>query len=205
MFFDIGANIGNWSLANANHSEKIIAIEASPETFIKLTNNTCNHPKITCLNFAVCDSEEEYIEFYNCEANTLSTLNKDWLESEKSRFHHMFRYNTITCKTITIDKLIEMYGVPELIKVDVEGGEFQCISSLTQKVNNICFEWASEINDITCKCIDYLHNIGYQEFSIQFEDDFMYRPTTYIDINSIKSILEKTTPKKEWGMIWARG
>ena len=54
----------------------------------------------------------------------------------------------MTKATITIDKLIQEYGTPELIKIDVEGGEFECLSSLTQKVNNICFEWASETNDI---------------------------------------------------------
>jgi len=203
MFFDIGANIGRWSLANLNNTLQIIAVEAVPETFIKLTNNTCMHSKIICLNFAVCNSDKEYIDFYNCQADTLSTLNKDWLVSENSRFYN-YKYNKITCKTITIDKLIQIYGIPELIKIDVEGGEFDCISSLTQKVKNLCFEWASETNDITFKCIDYLHNLGYNEFSLQFEDNYVYRPTSYTDINSIKKLLEKTTPKREWGMIWAK-
>ena len=170
---------------------------------MKLKNNTCNNQKILCLNFAVCNSDKEYIDFYNCEYDTLSTLNKDWLASKNSRFYNC-KYDTITCKTISIDKLIEIYGIPELIKLDVEGGEFQCISSLTQKVNNICFEWASETNDITSKCLDYLENLGYTEFSIQFEDNYTYRPQFYKDINLVKEHLNKTTPKNEWGMIWAK-
>lgn len=203
MFFDIGANIGNWSLANINNSIKIISIEAVPETFMKLKNNTCNNGNILCLNFAVCNSDKEYIDFYKCDYDTLSTLNKDWLASENSRFYN-YKYNTITCKTISIDKLIQEYGTPELIKIDVEGGEFECLSSLTQKVNNICFEWASETNDITFKCIDYLETLGYTEFSIQFEDNYTYRPSFYRDLNLIKEHLNKTTPKKEWGMIWVK-
>ena len=35
---DIGANIGKWSLSNVNSCEKIIAIEASPNTFKRLAN-----------------------------------------------------------------------------------------------------------------------------------------------------------------------
>lgn len=203
MFFDIGANIGKWSISNITNSSKIIAIEAVPETFVKLKKNTCNNKNILCLNFAVCNSENEYIEFYKCEADTLSTLNKDWLASESSRFYN-YKYNTIQCKTISIDKLIEIYGIPELIKVDVEGGEFDCISSLTQRVNNICFEWASETNDITFKCLDYLENLGYTEFVIQFEDNYTYRPLFYKDKNFVMEQLNKTTPKNEWGMIWAK-
>ena len=42
MYFDIGANIGNWSLANINQCDKIISVEASPITFKRLENN-CKH------------------------------------------------------------------------------------------------------------------------------------------------------------------
>ena len=204
MFFDIGSNVGKWSLSNLNNCDKIISVEASPNTFQKLLHNTINNKKIISLNYAVCNSDKEFIEFYNCSADTLSTINKDWLDSEKSRFYKQYNYNVIKCKTISIDKLIQEYGVPELIKIDVEGGEFECVSSLTQKVNNICFEWASETNDITFNCIDYLEKLGYSEFAIQFQDDYTYRPQFYRDVNFVKEQLNKTTPKNEWGMIWAK-
>jgi FkbM family methyltransferase len=93
MYFDIGANIGKWSLSNVNNCDKIIAIEASPNTFNKLLNNTNNEPKILCLNYAVCNTDEEYIEFYDANTDTISTLNKDWLISEKSRFFNLTNYN----------------------------------------------------------------------------------------------------------------
>lgn len=204
MFFDIGSNIGNWSLANISNCDKIISIEASPNTFNKLVNNTCNNNKIIPLNYAVCNSNEEFIEFFNCDADTLSTINRDWLDSEKCRFYKQYKYNIIKCKTITIDKLIDIYGIPDLIKIDVEGGELECLLSLTQKVNNICFEWASETNDITLKCLDYLESLGYTEFSIQYQDDYTYRPTDYKSSNYIINILNSTTPKNQWGMIWVK-
>jgi FkbM family methyltransferase len=204
MYFDIGANIGNWSLSNVNNCDKIITIEASPNTFNKLLNNTNNEAKILCLNYAVCNSNEEYIEFYDANTDTISTLNKDWLTSENSRFFNFTNYNIIRCKTIKIDDLIKLYGVPELIKIDVEGGEFICLSSLTQKINNLCFEWASETNNITFECLDYLELLGYKEFAIQFQDNYTYRPENYENLNNIKTILNNTTPKNEWGMIWAK-
>ena len=33
MYFDIGANVGNWTLANMNMANQIISVEADPETF----------------------------------------------------------------------------------------------------------------------------------------------------------------------------
>ena len=133
----------------------------------------------------------------------MSTINKDWLSSENSRFYGS-KYSIIQCKTISIDKLIQEYGIPDLIKIDVECGEYECIKSLTKKANTICFEWASETNDTTLKCLDYLVSLGYSDFNIQFEDDYTYRPNTYTNVNNIKNVLDKTTPRKEWGMIWAK-
>jgi FkbM family methyltransferase len=204
MFFDIGANIGKWSLDNIDNCDKIIAVEAAPNTFNKLIINTNTNEKIICLNYAVCNSNDEYITFYNSNADTISTLNKDWLDNPVSRFYKYSTYDTINCKTIKIDKLIELYGVPILIKIDVEGGEFECLTSLTQKVDNLCFEWASETNSITFNCIDYLEQLGFTEFAVQFEDKYTYRPQIYTNKESVIRILNNTSAKKEWGMIWAR-
>jgi FkbM family methyltransferase len=204
MFFDIGTNIGNWALENINLCNKIISIEASPITFNKLINN-CKNDKIILLNYAVCNNNLDNIIFYQAECDVLSTINKEWLTNPSSRFYN-YPYTEIICKTITIDKLIEQYGIPDLIKIDVEGGEYECISSLTQKIKLICFEWASETNIITFNCIDYLYNLGYSQFYIQNGDNYRFRPINidFYDISIIKIKLSNMVPKQDWGMIWCK-
>ena len=204
LYFDIGANIGCWSLENVDRCDKIVSIEASPITFNKLVNN-CNNNKIILLNYAVCNNNDNDIIFYHADCDVLSTINKDWLTSENSRFHNC-KYTEITCKTISIDKLIQQYGLPDLIKIDVEGGEYECISSLTCKNKLLCFEWASETNNITFNCIDYLLNLGYTQFYIQNQDKYVFRPLDhdFYDISTTKIKLSTTIPKVDWGMIWCK-
>jgi hypothetical protein len=204
MYFDIGSNVGNWSLSNINLCDKIISIEASPITFNRLVDN-CKNDRIILLNYAVCNNNGNDITFYQADCDVYSTINKDWLTSETSRFYNQ-PYTEITCKTISIDKLIEQYGLPDLIKIDVEGGEYECIISLTQKVKLLCFEWASETNDITFKCIDYLYNLGYTQYCIQAQDNYLFRPqdNDFYDIYTVKTILSNTIPKYHWGMIWCK-
>jgi len=204
MYFDIGSNIGCWSLANITVCDKIISVEASPITFSRLVNH-CKNDKIILLNYAVCNNNGNDIIFYQANCDVLSTINKDWLTKDTSRFYN-HPYREITCKTITIDKLIEQYGLPDLLKIDVEGGEYECIMSLTQKVKLLCFEWASEVNDITFKCIDYLLNLGFTQFYIQNQDDYLFRPqdNDFYDISTIKTKLSNTIPKQDWGMIWCK-
>tara|TARA_Y100000813_G_scaffold197888_1_gene184229 strand:- start:129 stop:782 length:654 start_codon:yes stop_codon:yes gene_type:complete len=205
LAFDIGANIGIWTRKNRFKYDKIISVEASPLTFdllkIKSKNNEEN-----LLNYAICDNNGEDITFYQSETHEISTLNKDWLTNPKCRFfnHPRKKFKEIICKTKTIDDLILQYGKPNLIKIDVEGGEYECIKSLTQKVDHLCFEWASETNDITYKCMDYLLTLGFTKFYIQMKDEYTFFPkdNNFEDISSVKSKLSKMILKKDWGMIW---
>lgn len=214
MFFDIGANVGKWTLLNISMLDcnKIISVEASPITFKSLETNINSisnamksmNKQIECVNYAICDNNGNDITFYHCPNNdVISTINKNWLISPSSRFYNT-PYTEIKCKTMTLDNLISKYGKPHLIKVDVEGGEFECIKSLTQKVENLCFEWASETNDITFKCLDYLTTLGYKYFYIQNQDNYTFRPSQYTDVSSLKKMLISTIPKKDWGMIWCK-
>ena len=91
MCFDIGSNIGHWSLANKKNYDKIIAVEASENTFNKLIKNIKEYPEIIPLNYAVCDSKEEYITFYNCDSDVLSTINEKWLNGGISRFNVKYK------------------------------------------------------------------------------------------------------------------
>ena len=183
MYFDIGSgsNNGMWSLANYYNCDKIIAIEASPSKFIKLLENCGNQTKMKCIHFTVCDNN----------SNNNSNNNKD---------------GEIICKSITIDNLIEKYGVPSLIKIDVEGGEYECIKSLTKKVDNLCFEWTSETYNITLMCLEYLIKLEFTLFFVQLQDNFIFRPhvDNYYTIDDVKKILNETIQKKYRGVIWCK-
>ncbi len=76
----------------------------------------------------------------------------------------------------------------------------------SKKNNLLCFEWASETNLITLKCIDYLIKLGYKEYHIQMTDNYSFRPqnSDFYDVHTVKSKLSNTIPKKDWGMLWCK-
>ena len=208
LLFDIGANSGKWALANANIETSIIAVEASPSMHKTLEQTTVGK-NIRCLNYAVSDSPTDTVTFYESTSNTLSTLDKRWLEDSRSRFGINSPYNgyspykEIVVNSITLDKLVSIYGIPQLLKVDVEGAENRVIRSLTKRVELLCFDWASEWNPETFECIDHLETLGYSRFHIQNGDMYTYRPTVFEYTSySLKNRLEKMQTKVDWGMIW---
>jgi len=215
LAFDIGSNSGMWTLSNINNYANIISIEPSKSTYNSMLNNTMNIPGIECLNYAICVenrfiliNNEPSTAFYDFDINTLSTTNLKWIEDTKSRFYKSTQYKTVYVKTKTIDFLIDKYGIPDLIKIDVKGSEYNCIRSLTKRVKTvICFEWASEtFDDVTLKCLDYLKNeLGYNKFYIQYRDEYTFVPKAEdytTNIQTIKNTLRN--PKiYDFGMVWA--
>jgi FkbM family methyltransferase len=203
LLFDIGANIGTWALNNYTEETKIISVEASPTTFQTLQENTSGK-NIIALNFAITSSKEEFVDFFDCSANTISTLDESWLKDPRSRFFNQHAYKKISVPTLTIDKLILEHGIPDILKVDVEGAENIALRSLSTQAKIICFEWASEWNEKTFDALNHLVSLGYEKFHIQNHDNYMYRPPSYtLTKTQVVEALNLTKPKLDWGMIWA--
>jgi FkbM family methyltransferase len=208
LIFDIGSNIGKYTIHNYTDKTKIIAVEASLKTFETLVKNTQHLSNVTCLNYAVCDSDQAFVDFWICQtADTLSTLDKRWLFSDDSRFGNSnFTVGSykVSVPTVSIDTLIDKYGIPDLIKIDVEGAEELVVKSLTKKVKCLCFEWAAEWKDDICRTIDILSALGFTQFHIQHEDNYDYKPSDYeFSATECKEQINIKIHKVDWGMIWA--
>jgi FkbM family methyltransferase len=206
LLFDIGANHGRYALAHKDRFRQIVSVEASPSTYTILCRAVAVYQQIKPLHFAVTNISAESVTFYHCAiADTISTLDRDWLSSEASRFGN---YRNTICEvqvpTTSLDKLIAQYGIPDLLKVDVEGAENIVLASLTQKVPVLCFEWAAEWRSKNKQCIAHLTALGFSRFHIQMEDKYDYLPPAYDrTAEEVLAFFDTARDKVDWGMVWA--
>lgn len=203
---DIGANKGSFTDAYLSKFANInlILIEANPFLCDFLKNKYKNFNNVTVLNNLVSSESEKLIDFYLNDNHVISTASIDWIT--KSRFARgNIWYQPIKIKSISLDKLIEIYKSFDLIKIDVEGYELEVIKGLSKKHGELCFEWAEEEKDkinLTCK---YLQNLGYEEFGYVLEDEYLKKPDIYTtwESSDFNSIINPQR-KQKWGMIWVR-
>lgn len=205
LIFDIGAHHGLFTekCKKLYPESKIVALEANENLWEILHDKYTNNSDIIPLNYIVSDTTGKKEKFYLCDYDQISTASLDWINN--SRFKDYNYNNNTFVTTVNLDSLIKIFGDPDLIKIDVEGYEYEVISGLSKKVGDICFEWAEEqyekIN-LTCK---KLESIGYTEFGYILGDDYLKRPDTYTkwsesDFHHIVNPKEK----EKWGMIWVR-
>lgn len=184
ILFDIGANRGDVVFLGIQKGfNKVIALEPAPRIYKELVSNFLYDPRVIPLKLAVSDSIDKHIEFYEAEEDGLSTINKEWLTSDTMPYKGK-PYRTIKANTITVDKLTEIYGEPDLIKIDVEGAEWSVFKGMTKYHGMLTFEWTQETIEEHQKQIEYLKNLGYKEVAPQFIEHHLTDPTVWLDINN---------------------
>ena len=168
LLFDVGANRGDAVVAGLEQGYRVIALEAAPRVYSRLVSNFIYNPNVVPLKMAVSDKDGERLKFYEADEDGLSTLNKDWLTDERMPYAGK-PHREIEVNTITIDALADKYGNPDLIKIDVEGAEWQVMKGMTRHYGGmICFEWTFETMHQHEDQLDYLFTLGYREMAAQY-------------------------------------
>jgi len=180
FFVDVGAHYGYFSLLAAHlvgkHGE-VLAFEASPQSFQLLTKNTAPQKQIKVINKAVAQ-KESLLHFYEFP-NLYSEYNSfDVTPFEKEDWFNKNLPNKIEIPSIPLDNFSEK--CPKIIKIDVEGAEFEVIkgaATLLQKQEStmLVMEYLNKErgNDAHQKAMDLLIKWGYQCFYIDQAGDLM--------------------------------
>lgn len=165
LVFDIGANKGNKTALFKRLGSSVIAVE--PDSFnYQLLLKKFHTNKVKVLHSAVSDRTGKADFFQNEPGSAFNTLSKKWKDSLEdktvNRWHTSTMFNNvIEVPTITLDHLINKYGKPCYIKIDVEGHELSCIKGLTQIIPVISFEAnLPEFKNETLQIIEHLKNIN---------------------------------------------
>lgn len=181
LFFDIGANRGDATVAALAKGYDVIAVEPS-RIYAELVKNFIYDSRVTPIKFAAFDIDNERVKFYEAQEDGLSTLNKEWLTADTMPYAGKPFWTTYA-NTITIDTLAKIYGEPDLIKIDVEGGEWSVFNGMICKYKMLTFEWTQATIDEHQKQLDYLRALGYTEVAPQFIVHHLEEPNKWYDID----------------------
>ena len=161
LCFDVGANIGNRVKCFLELQATVVAIEPQAECVKTLEAVYGGNRNLKIVPKALGEFEGE-AEMLLSNVNTISSLSPKWIESvKKSGRFSRYRWDKKQMVAITtLDKIIEQYGIPAFIKIDVEGFEHQVIKGLSRAVQTLSFEYVPEFIEPAFMCIDHLQRLG---------------------------------------------
>jgi len=137
VVIDIGANIGLITqLIEDKYDCHIDCYEPNHYAFQVLQNKFKNNKKINCYYNAVTEKGGEAKIYYhkNSKIDPLKWSVGTSLLKNKSNVDPL---NFLIIKTISISNIIEKYKVIDLIKIDIEGYEYNILSEIIKNKNKI--------------------------------------------------------------------
>lgn len=184
LCFDIGAHVGNRSLALARLGARVVAFEPQPAFASYLRRALRRHDHITLIEAAVGATVGDIVLHVSRRTPTVTTTDQTWIDTvENSNGFAKVSWDAqVTVAQTTLDAMIDRYGVPRLCKIDVEGGEATVLAGLSRPIPLVSFEYMPASRLVAAACIDRLEALGRYTYratvgeSIQVVDDKTWTP-----------------------------
>lgn len=192
LVFDIGANVGDFTHTYLKlGAKKVIAVEPQSKVIEGMKKRFQKTKKVEIVKAGI-DNKLGKKEIMICEqVDKVSTFSKDQVKNSRLNKTHTWSSSEMV-NMITIDSMIEKYGNPDFIKIDVEGFEKQAIQGLSQKVKLIQFEILKENLDDALWIIDHLDKLGMKKVNalLHFGEEDKYFFKEYITAKEMISFLK---------------
>lgn len=166
--YDIGANIGAYSLVAAQNNLNVFAFEPAYQNFFQLNNNvTLNNFDGKIKTFPVAFSSETKIEDFNYIESSIGTSKCFYNEENKYHLNESVKIKK-SMMIFSLDDFIDLFRlpIPEMLKIDVDGGEFDILKGAPKtlqrkELRELIIEIDDHLNSIK-EIESYLAQFGYQ-------------------------------------------
>ena len=165
FIFDIGANNGNDAAEYPKRGCKVIAVEANPDLCADLRKRFVSEletGQLTLIDKAVARGPAVTL-FINSADHGWGTILPSYAEHGAK-----LRGNVIPVEveTVTINDLIRAYGVPDRMKVDIEGADIYCLLDLYggRLPRHLSIEQPKSLSD-QLFALTLLRRMGYRKFA----------------------------------------
>jgi len=189
LVFDVGANVGDYSRAFLDLGARVVAVEPTPELAARLKNIR----GLVVENCAVGDKPGT-MQFFVSSASHMNSLVPDWTALAAD---NPVQTSSIEVEGTTLDRLIEKHGMPDFIKIDVEGYELPVLRGLSSCPHCLSFEFHSEAREEAIACISRFRDSKFSYFMGE-------EPQTLGEPVSTEAMIEiiANLPPKQYGDIF---
>ncbi len=206
LVFDIGSNVGDRTVIFRELGARVIAVEPQSECVQMMLKRKHVDSEVIALTAAVGASNGWIDIHINKKLHPLSSCNPDWIKTviTTNRFQNSEWDGTRRVPMITLNEMIEAYGLPDFIKIDVEGYEHEVLAGLNSPIHALSFEFTPGYTESAERCLSRLTELGMGQFNYSIGETMRYELQKWVGKAEMCKVLRDMPDTALAGDIYAR-
>lgn len=206
LCFDIGAHLGNRTNAWNALGAKVIVVEPQPICMDYMRKKFKRKDNIILLECAVGKKRGKDTMYISAMTPTISTLsNEEWRKTINDDTSFEVKWERKKkVQVVTLDDLIEQYGMPTFCKIDVENFEVQALQGLSRAIPCLSVEFYPATIHEAIKCIELLEALGKYEYNWSTAESQKFNSVNWLEANKMIEIFKDYQRTDIYGDFYAR-
>ncbi len=205
LAFDVGAHVGNRVASWRRLGSRVVAVEPQPRFADLLRRIFLDDPAVH-VEEALLDEAPGTVALHLSDRHpTLATASPEFMQDIRgaSAFDAVSWNRAIPVAATTLDALIGRDGLPDFVKIDVEGAEARVLAGLSQPVPALSFEYVPAAKMTALACVDRLAALGDYRFNRSAGESHRLDLDEWTDARTIRAWLAALTPDEKSGDVYA--
>ena len=209
LVFDIGANVGVLSAVFASLGAKVVALEPNADC-VRHIQLSYADKQIEVIQAAVGAKNGLTVLNVSDRIDVRSSVSDDWMKTmggQDESYRGIWTRKTFV-PIVTLDSLIELFGMPQFIKIDVEGYEEKVLSGLSEQPPLLSFEFTAAFLAPAMRCLDMQVLRENSTFNLSYNLDWGYparlESDTWMEKRELKKVLMSVEGTDRQGDIFVK-
>jgi FkbM family methyltransferase len=206
LAFDIGAHVGDRTGSFLRLGARVVALEPHPRVFRALRLIQGRAPVVTLLCAAAGAAPGRLELRVNSRNPTVSTLSPDFIAASRdaASWQGQVWDDRIEVPVVTLDQLIARHGLPDFVKIDVEGHELEVLKGLTQPLPALSFEFTTIQREVALACIAHLSAMARYTFNYSLGETQSLVHDTWITAEAMGAEIARLPVEANSGDVFAK-
>jgi FkbM family methyltransferase len=206
LCFDIGAHVGDRTLVFSRLGARVVALEPQPGPLAVLRLLHGRRRGVTLIDAALARRPGRLELKISRRHPTVSTTSGPFLDRVQAAaaFRKVDWPETREVFALTLDRLIRRFGVPDFVKLDIDGAESEALAGLSQPLPALSFEYLAEATILALACVDRLEALGDYRYNAACGESMTWALPDWTDAAGIRRFLEARAPDSGSGDVYAR-